>query len=144
MIQSKSRSSVKGSLGEPTSLQYLCYFHISYIYEIVCGWMHVYLATHYFHIYLCKCLSQLRLSERTRILKFLIQWKFQVLRQSGRLKSSYIFGYIFYKLCWIVNVSIFTSSYSHVKSICKFLNSFRLRNILCIFRLNQTKVSEPT
>ena len=26
-----------------------------YIYEIVYGWMHVYLAAHYFQIYLCKC-----------------------------------------------------------------------------------------
>ena len=46
----------------------------------------------------------------------------QVLWHIGRLKSSYIFGYMFYKFFEIVNVSIFTSSYSHVKSICNFLS----------------------
>ena len=43
-------------------------------------------------------------------------------RHIGRLKSSYIFGHMFYKFFGFVNVSIFTLSYSYVKSICNFLS----------------------
>ena len=82
----------------------------------------VYLAAQYFQIYLCKCLLPLQLSERTRTHKNLTVWKFQFLWHIGRLKSSYIFGHMFYKLFGFVNVSISTSSYSQVKSICNFLN----------------------
>ena len=46
----------------------------------------------------------------------------RVLRHIGRLKSSYIFGHMFYKFFGFVNVSIFTLSYSQVKSICNFLS----------------------
>ena len=84
--------------------------------------MDVYLAAQYFQSYLCKCLLQLQLSERTRIHIFLTPWKFMVLRKSGRLKSSYIFGHMFYKFFGFVNVSIFTLSYSQVKIICNFLS----------------------
>ena len=111
-----------GSVREPTSLYYLCYFHISYIYEIVYGWMHVYLAAHFLQIYLCKCCLQLQLSERTRIHKFLTQWKFQVLRKVVDTSLPKYLGICFYKFSRIVNVSIFTSSYSQVKSICNFLS----------------------
>ena len=36
-------------------LQVLCYVLTSYINQIVYGWMHVYLAIHFLHYYLCKC-----------------------------------------------------------------------------------------
>ena len=52
---------------------YLGICFISYVYEIVYGLMHVYLATHFLQIYLCKSCLQLWLSERTRIHKFLTQ-----------------------------------------------------------------------
>ena len=74
--------------------------------------MRVYLAAQYFQIYLCKCFYNYSWVKEQEPINF-------SLRESSRfyatiiwLKSSYIFGYMFYKLCWIVNVSIFTSSYS--------------------------------
>ena len=52
VIQSKSRSSVKGWVDEPTSVDgQVCITLVifgHYIYEIVYGWMHIYLAAHYF------------------------------------------------------------------------------------------------
>ena len=122
VILSKSRSSIKGSVSETTSLdRQVCitfyYLWTSYIYEIVYGWMHVYLAAHSFHSYLCKCFLQLRLSERTRIHKFLTQRKFQVLARVVDSSLPTYLGICFYKLCWIVNVSIFTSFYSQVKNV---------------------------
>ena len=80
-------------------------------------WPHI-----FFQIYLCKCLSQLRLSERTRTHKF-------PLLESSRFYSTlvdsslptYLGIYVLYVI-WIFKCVHFTLSYSQVKSICNFLS----------------------